>query len=243
MTELRERLLAVCHTFSERAPEGAVLPEPYIPYFPSEDPRVLVLAEAQNLSDTDTGGNESYRAWLARHEPEDRMHRLDLRGNPDEVDIEPWDNGMLKVGVKAALPHIDIGKVAVSNAIPWSWVTATGANARPFKAAVRNLAAELWRAIFEVWEPDHIIASGEVAQDVMKRAGWPQEKTTKLVLPSPRWDGAAGMFDPADLLVRYPEAKEVIESDLVRASIANVEEKKQEAVRRRLVFYACHAVS
>jgi hypothetical protein len=140
--------------------------------------------------------------------------------------------------------------VAVSNAIPWSFITPTGGNSRPFNAAVKNLAAEFWDAIFEVWKPGTVVAAGAVARDVMRRTGLPSESVIPLVLPSPRWDGAAGMFDPDDMLARFKEIGQATRSLIDRFADqqgVNKQGKREgwrvQGVRTRLAFYACHAVS
>ena len=110
------------------------------------------------------------------------------------------------------------------------------------EALAQQTAAKFWRDVLSRWSPVHIIAAGAVAKDVLRRAGWStesKEKTTLLVLPSRGWDGAASMFDVDDLLRRYPEAAEMMES----AEVDGLFRPEDEHHRRRLVFYLCHAVS
>ena len=113
---LRIELLAVCREFAKAPPEGAVFREPYVPYISDSWNGVLTLAEAQNLA------GEEYRTRLEQLGPDGRFERLQHGDGKGGLGIEPWDNGLLKVGLMAAHPELDVEEVAVSNAVPWSWV-------------------------------------------------------------------------------------------------------------------------
>jgi hypothetical protein len=226
---LLSKLVAVCETFTQRMKDmGGTKPvfeEPYAPHLPSISPRVLVLAESQNLTDA------AYVSRLSGDDPAASRRRilrlLDGTGS-GKIGVEPWDNGILKIAVQGALDEIDPSEVAVSNAIPWSW-TAGAANTRPFNSKVIALAADFWREIFREWMPEKIITAGAVARSVIKIAK-PSAKVMNWALPSPRLDPAAGMFDPQELMRRFeiPEEIRTLVPDGARPQIA---------------FYLCHAVS
>ena len=91
-----------------------MVPEPYLPYLPDQWNGVLVLAEAQQLA-----GAREYLRWLRGLPPEQRMIRLSTP-NPSGVGVGPWDNGIVKLAVKAMMPDIQPEEVAVGNAVPWS---------------------------------------------------------------------------------------------------------------------------
>lgn len=240
---------AVCADFTDEATKrlgvpappgqgpGLVFAEPYSPFLTAPDATVLVLGEAQNLSAT----NREYVNRLVGLEKHDRFRRLYSGNSAGGLGIEPWDNGMLPVACMAARSWVAAAPLAVSNAIPWSFVTETGANDRPFTRDLIDLAGEFWSTIFQkVWCPERIVAAGKVARDVMKAASQPDEKLLPLVLPSPRWNGAAAMFWAEDLLRRFEIAPAVanrIEEFAAKGS-GNPASKK-----RQLAFYACHAAS
>lgn len=85
--ELTRTLLDVCRRNILDNEQLAVVPEPYIPYVPESWNGLLVLAEAQNLSEAT---NSRYRAVLLGMGADERMQRL---GN-----IENIKNG-LRVGI------------------------------------------------------------------------------------------------------------------------------------------------
>ena len=74
----------------------------------------------------------------------------------------------------------------------------------------------------------------------MVAARQPAKKVLPLVLPSPRWNGAAGMFWAEDLLRRFEIAPAVANriGEFAAKGSGNPASKK-----RQLAFYACHAAS
>ena len=243
-------LLAVCRVHALGSSIGVApkyeraFDEPYVPWMASNAPTVLVLAESQNLSTTPKNARYVKRIQgLGDGRPLRLLHG-DGEGG---IGIEPWDNGTLKLAGRVILDEGSTDTLAVSNAVPWSWrVRSTGANARPFSSKVKKAAGAFWKDIFDQWPSlRHVVAAGSVARDVMKEAEWPKARTSLLVLPSPRWDGAAGMFAVDHLLHAFPKARAVMASDLAEDAIAlaGADEKARERVRRRLTFYACHAAS
>lgn len=218
-----------------------VRPEPYIPYLPSKAPEVLVLGEAQNLSEA---RQKKYATYLAADSTTPRMRFLRLLDGKRVVDekdngigVQPWDDGTLKIAVRASL-GIDPSTVAVSNALPWSW-TDGGVNARPFTGPLIDLAGEFLGEMLMHINPKLVIAAGGNAQKVMARAtrflsnkGWPVPRILPWTLPSPRLDAVAGMFDARDLMARY-DIPEDIRQDVL----------KNRKLGRRWAVYICHAVS
>lgn len=239
---------AVCVDFTDKATKrlrvpaprgqgpGLVFAEPYSPFLTSPDATVLVLGEAQNLS----ANNREYVNRLVGLEKHGRFRRLHLGDGADRIGIEPWDNGMLQLACMAAHSSVGSAHLAVSNAVPWSFVTESQANDRPFTRDLIDFAGAFWAALFDVWRPQRIVAAGAVAQAVMVAARQPAEKVLPLVLPSPRWNGAAGMFWADDLVQRFGIAPEVVRRI---DEFAAKEPGKPTSRKTQLVFYACHAAS
>jgi hypothetical protein len=108
--------LAVMDTLAEicrrhRLPDrscGATMEEPYVPCIPGVWNGVLVLGEAQNHGTKSAAYLEGLRAMGS----ERRIHRLrDLSseertrwfGDREDIGVQPWDDGSLKLAVEAAL--------------------------------------------------------------------------------------------------------------------------------------------
>src|SRR5687767_623342 len=72
-----------------------VFQEPYVPYVPDNWNRVLLLAEAQNLSDS----SKDYVAYLRARTQDERICRL---GGSNDIGVWPWDDGSLKLAIEAA---------------------------------------------------------------------------------------------------------------------------------------------
>lgn len=223
----RSRMLDVCRKHV-REDLGSVFPEPYIPYLPATWNGLLVLAEAQNLSASNRGYVDELRARRAAH-PEALLTRL---GGEEGVGVGPWDDGVLKLAVEAAL-GVDAAQTAVSNAVPWSRLETPSRNIGPDKD-VEAFAVEFWKELLPIIAPSEIVTAGKVAKLVIRRA-LPKSQRGRQVwwrLPSPNMlSRVSGMFDRSDLLSRYPEVAEV----LVR--------QPDWGPRLNDVFYACHAVS
>lgn len=240
---LTDRLLQICrgHILAVGSTGGTlpkvVVPEPYVPFVPKDWNRVLVLAEAQNLSNAHKG----CRTRLLAQDPESRILRLLAHTDSPEphLGIKPWDQGFLKLAVEAALNE-RAAQVAVSNAVLWSLVGAAGVNVKPSSETIGS-SIGLWAELLPVLRPVRIVAAGKVAQtvvsEVRKLGAW-TGSVLALHLPSPRvLSVVSGMFDPGDLKEHYPAACAALDR---HASGWRSQPPKE--VRGRL-FYACHAVS
>jgi hypothetical protein len=191
--DLIDKLAVICEEHA--CPNGVVFSESYVPYIPDDWNRVLVLAEAQNLSEKNPE-NAEYRKRLSELKlSRDRILRLqpkqlqELRRKDgidpppwDGIGVQPWDDGLLPLAVATALKDVDPKRVAVSNAVPWSRKTGTGANARPTHD-LQERATLFWQEILACMRPSHIVAAGAVARKVMKSA---DVKLTIWGSPSPR---------------------------------------------------------
>jgi hypothetical protein len=96
---------------------------------------------------------------------------------------------------------------------------------------MQQRAAEFWRDLVGVWQPDFkpLILLGKIAANVMDAAGI--KDAIRLRLPSPKnIQRVCGMFDPKDLLERYPEVNTAGKGLGLAFNPSNV-------------FFACHAVS
>ena len=221
--------ISICREFSDNAPAEVIIQEPYLPYIPEKWNGVLVLAEAQNLSKK----ADQYINKLKNSTSEDRIKRLYL--HDDGLGIQPWDDGTLKLALKAMVRDIDIREVAVSNSVPWSCVNEKRNNKNPTSEMTQK-ANEFWKALFDLWNPDIklIVVLGNIADQVIK--GTTRAEVFRLRLPSPNYiQRISGMFSDKDLLARHPEvgeAKEYLEKEYPKIM-----------PKPWQVFYACHAVS
>lgn len=154
-------LYEVCnkHYWHDCSFNDVVIPEPYIPHFPIDGEHwngVLIMVEAQNLSDT----NLDYRQRMIQHHNAGNLEMLYNRMNlsalnfPDSYDgvvdgvhsdvaISPWKNGVIPFAVssvakllpkssvavkKGVNPLMAARQVAVSNAVPWSRIALNNRN-------------------------------------------------------------------------------------------------------------------
>jgi hypothetical protein len=223
-------LTALClrHTIPADGPR-VVIAEPYLPYVPAGWDGMLVLAEAQNLTDG------WYVERLRRQTPTERVLRLQEGYSETDIGVQPWDDTHLKLAVEAAF-GVDPSVVAVSNAVPWSQVSGPRTNANP-EGALEHLAARFWTDLLPLLRPGHIVTVGTVARRVVTSVSddvW-SGRLTVLTSASPRYlSRIAPMFDSGDLLRRFPE---------VRAVLDRRPEYAKEGFARNRVLFACHAVS
>ncbi len=209
-----------------------VVPEPYVPFIPDKWNRVLVLAEAQNLSAT----YKEYRDRLLAMTPATRIRRLTARTDR-QLGIMPWDNGLLKIAVEVML-GCRAEETAVGNAVFWSLVDHQDRNVNPTAAMVEH-SAKLWGQLLAQLRPECVITAGAVARKVIAKL--PKSVSPMQVLsvqlPSPRVLATlSGLFDGADLLRHYPEVAEVQARQPGWFKVKN-------KVSNSCLVYACHAAS
>jgi hypothetical protein len=204
-----------------------VFPEPYLPYIPKNWNGILVLAEAQNLALR----SQSYIDRLQLMSIEDQINRLI---DPDDLGVEPWDNGHIKLAVKALYPKIDIYEVGIGNAVPWS-ARENRRNVNPTNEMLKY-SIRYWDVLFDKWELlkdlKQIIVCGAKARYVIRNSI--NNADLELRLPSPNAIGrVCGMFEKKDLLNRYPEVLNAMKALSIQ----------EEELGLSQVFFACHAVS
>lgn len=245
----REKMLEICSRFTlnenDQESEKVVIPEPYIPYIPDDWNGILILAEAQNL------GKKSgeYIAKLDTLEKRKlRLYPVEKKGaaqDLNDIGVEPWDDGHLKVALLAIHPSINLSQAAVGNAVPWSRKE-KGANLSP-TPALKNRAKEFWSEIFKFLDAEiadgiglrSIIASGKPAAEIMEKAG-KKDNCLELRSASPNYlNRIQGMFDSEELLTRYPEVEDAYNQWKRSSSYRPHSDKLKASV----IFYACHAVS
>ena len=223
---IKENLLVCCRRYI-LASDNVVIREPYIPYVPDEWNGVLVLAESQNLSSS----NSEYVEHLRSLTEEQRMMRLGI-DNDGEVGVYPWDDGSLKLAVEVAFSK-KAERTAVSNAVLWSQRGDSGQNVTP-DGKLKDLSAKLWTEMLGILNPELVICSGNVAESIITTTTWSGDRR-KLRLPSPTaMSRISGMFEEDDLLRRYPEVKTVINTH---------PEWLDKGYRKNKIFFACHAAS
>ena len=241
-------LLDACarHTLSEQVAEEIanegdqrcqiVIREAYIPYIPPQWNGYLVLAEAQNLANS----NDGYVQRLTGLSPQGRMNRLNrLNRFADGLGVGPWDDGSLPCAIEAAFP-LNSCETAVSNAVPWSRTNPDDTNENPSEE-MKDKAVRFWEDLLPLLKPKltHIITAGQHAKEVLEkaiekvleRAPNMSFRQLSVRLPSPQaMSRTSGMFAVEDLLRRYPEVHQVVQ-------------RNPEWLDRNIVFFACHVVS
>ncbi|MCK5879150.1 MAG: hypothetical protein KAH24_05200 [Holophagae bacterium] len=222
----KKKLIPICEKYTLPEDFPVVIGEPYAPFMPENWNGYLVLSESQNLSRT----KSEYVTRLRSSEPEQRFFRL---SDPDNVGIQPWDDGSLKLAVQSAF-GIQANETAVSNSVVWSQVTSEGNNANPSKELI-ELSSSFWSEILMLLKPECIITSGKVASDVIDAVKEKSWQHIRLRLPSPNaMSRVSGMFPEKEFLLRYPE---------VGREINDHPEWVEGGYRQNKVFFACHAVT
>jgi len=222
----KEQLIEVCRNHVLPPDIDVVIREPYVPFVPGNWNGVLVLAESQNLSKT----NADYVANLKAFSDTRRFFRLN---HPDDLGIQPWDDGSLKLAIESAFSARAM-RTAVSNSVVWSQVNHEGDNANP-SGVLLELSSGFWQELLSLINPKHIVTSGNIAHGVIEKVKLGSWKHTKLWLPSPSaMSRISGMFPQKELLSRYPEVKKVINEH---------PEWVNGGYRQNKIFFACHAVT
>ena len=227
MKHIKDALIVLCQDSCCLQSLGTTVPEPYIPYVPEGWNRTLVLAEAQNHA---AGTYLSRLLALSKH---NRVIRLSL---DEKLGIQPWDDGCLKIAVRATLGLMP-ETTAVSNAVLWSLVNAKGTNANPSKELI-NQSTLLWSKMLDILKPERVVTAGRVAEKIVKCAAKKckvQFKHEVWPLPSPRvLRPLLGYMNEKILLRHYPEISR-IKNDVSRW----VTEPKRE----KAIFYATLAIN
>lgn len=222
----KEKLIELCKTYTLSKDFKVVVNEPYAPFVPKNWNGCLILAESQNLSET----NAKYVSYLQSLTSTEKFYRL---SNPDDIGIQPWDDGSLKLAVQSAL-GIQASETALSNSVVWSQVTPEGNNANPSKELIK-VSTSFWSELLSFLKPDRIITSGKIASDVIDTVKGRAWEHIRLRLPSPNaMSRVSGMFPAKELLLRYPEVKREID---------NHPEWVEGGYRQNKIFFACHAVT
>ncbi len=222
----QDKLVDICRRYTVPIDTPVVIFEPYVPFIPENWNKCLVLAESQNLSNT----NAKYVIYLKGFAHKEKYFRLN---DSENLGIQPWDDGSLKLAVQSAF-HINATETAVSNSVVWSQVTSTGNNISPSKHLI-NLSSTFWSEILSEIKPDHIITSGNIAHEVIGSIEQGPWQHTRLRLPSPNaMSRVSGMFPENDLLSRYQEVEETVN---------RYPEWLNGGYRQNKIFFACHAVS
>lgn len=235
ISEKRKSLVKVCSNHTLNNTIDVVIPEAYIPYVPDNWNRVLVIAESQNLSNS----NKAYVDKLKEFNSQQKFERL-YQTN-ENLKIEPWDDGTLKIAIESAL-GVKADETAVSNAVLWSQVTDKKTNKNP-SGTINELSSKMWKQFIDLMQPTMIITVGKIAKNVIKNIAWEKEEKEQwakqifnLRSPSKTYlSRISGMFNSSDLLHRYPEVRRVIEKHPKWLSKKGYENNK--------IYYACHAVS
>lgn len=222
-------MIEICKRHIASEDLDVVITEPYIPHIPDKWNGFLVLAESQNLSNT----NSSYVEKLKSMTSNERILRLQ---SEEDLGIQPWDDGSLKLAIESAF-NVTAEDTAVTNSIFWSQIDKFGNNRTPSSQLI-DLSIKLWTDLLPLIKPIHIVTSGNISKRVIeevKKAIGQSLHHTPLRLPSrTAMSRVSGMFSENDLLSRYPEVKRVKE---------NHPDWLEGGYQLNKIFFACHAVS
>ena len=194
-----DRLIEICEQYQLPLNNNVVIREAYIPYIPPNWNGYLVLGEAQNLSSS----YENYVDELKEMTQREKVTRLQ---DPNDLRIMPWDNGSLKIALKATL-DIDPASTAVSNAVLWSQTYDKTSNKNPSKS-LEKCSANLWNQMLNELKPSRIIASGAVARRVMENTSW-NKNFIKIIHPD-RIRYIKADQNEKELLLAYPIVEQTI---------------------------------
>ncbi|PWJ61957.1 hypothetical protein SAMN05720473_11334 [Fibrobacter sp. UWB15] len=230
--ELRQSLVDICQNGRYNGSTAVVESIPYIPYIPENWNGILVVAEAQNMSEKLYKNCTELQKICRLYPDKDCSKNHDAsKGLFPELDVGPWEDGSIPLALKAAIKKFDPFKTAICNACLWS-LRDGDKNVNPNKE-MRELSKELWRKMLPALGSTvkQIICCGSVAASIFDFEE-AKSKRTCLRLPSPNaMSRVSGMFREEDLFERYPEVKNVFA------------EFKDTTHRQNKIFYACHAVS
>lgn len=222
-------LCGICRQHILEDTTAAVVPEPYIPYFPERWNGLLVLAEAQNLAGDKTG----YQEWLRDLSVNERLRRLPR--DADRVGVQPWDDGSLKIAVAATFGK-DPNRTAVSNGVPWSLSGEGATNVNPSEDLIEK-ATQFWSEMLPHIGAGRIVVAGKVANGVIRealeRSGMKTSVTHWRLPSSLAMSRVSGMFSPEDLLRRFSEV----------AAVKSANPGWFKGNETNKVFFACHCVS
>ena len=145
---------------------------PYIPYIPEQWNGILVLAESQQLRGNDKG-NLEYLERIKKASEIDQITRLGNRkiapeGPEKLVGIWPWDNGLIKFALLAALPNERIENFALSNSIPWHL---DKNNPKQLKF-LKDKSCMFWQDVLNIIRPKTIICTGEIAETIISKTNY-----------------------------------------------------------------------
>jgi len=210
---------------------------PYAPYIPDKWNKILVLGTTQKIN-TRNNGDKEYRQSLLDVSDENMIFRL---GNSrvtcvesdEQIGVEDWDNGFLKIAMLSGFPGSKLSEFGVSNAIPWelSRVDKERNNFLQFKSI------NFWKSIFHLIKPKCVISTGRFGHHTILLC-YPREMKFKYFnLLSPQAPNIAfNLFDEEDLYFRYPEIRLAMEKN---SKII----KRSDPRWGRFVFFSAHAVS
>ncbi|MCG9730077.1 hypothetical protein L1D44_09465 [Shewanella sp. Isolate13] len=221
-----EGLISTCKKYVLDDRNAVVISEPYIPYVPENWNGILVLAESQNLSVS----NSDYVQSLSSMSADDRIQRLGY--SSEFVGVYPWDDGSIKLAVEAAL-SVSASQVAVSNAVLWSQRGGNEQNVNP-DLDLQSLSSKIWSELLSILNPKVVVCCGKIAQSVVSKSGWEGEKILFRLPAKTAMSRVSGMFTEEDLFDRFPEVKKVADENPLWLS---------GGYRQNKIFFACHAVS
>lgn len=216
-------LFHICEQHNYLLPE-AVIPQPYIPYFPATLASwngILLLAEAQNLG----VAASDYRCHLETAHNEGRHLELWDRLNHqtfwdgENIGIGPWDDGTMKLTL-AALRGVNVlDYVAVSNAVIWS--ACKGGATEHLIPEMITASIDFWKDTLRILKPKEVITFGPKAKHVMLKAGFSKQQIIDLPGAFMRKLNMGFRMDINRLLKAFPEVENALDAAHGRFMIKN----------------------
>ncbi|SHL46412.1 hypothetical protein SAMN05720764_11480 [Fibrobacter sp. UWH5] len=231
--EIRKELAAICANELYSGLTDVVVPEPYIPYIPENWNGVLVVAEAQNITEKSYSNYSKNQKIVRLYPNKDLSQNYEVSGPFPELDVKPWEDGTIPLALKAAL-DLNPWECAVGNACFWSR-RCGNANENP-NDEMKNQSKDLWLKMWPLLG-EHItkvVCCGKIAWSIMDFVG--DGKKLELKHSSRRiLNPISDMLSEEDLFKFYPAVKKAY--DELGFDKSNL------SYKRNAVFYACHAVS
>lgn len=236
---LRESLKQICQNFALSENVKVIERTPYIPYIPENWNGVLVVAEAQNITEDDYRDCSEEQKICRLYPNRDCLQNYEISGSFPKLDVKPWNDGSIPLALKASL-ELNLFETAVGNSCFWS-IRNGEANENP-NEDMRNQSRILWQQMWDVLKErcSKVICCGNIATEIFNFIEDDNLTIKELRHPSPNaMSRVSGMFNKDDLFSRYPEVKNAYDElgfgNPTNESIRNYMQNK--------IFFACHAVS
>ena len=162
---LRESLKQICQNFALSENVKVIERTPYIPYIPENWNGVLVVAEAQNITEDDYRDCSEEQKICRLYPNRDCLQNYEISGSFPKLDVKPWNDGSIPLALKASL-ELNLFETAVGNSCFWS-IRNGEANENP-NEDMRNQSRILWQQMWDVLKErcSKVICCGNIAKEI-----------------------------------------------------------------------------